>query len=97
VNIIELTWKGGSPQIHLVRSRTSCVLDEDRRGACQHEIEEYTFHALYACTREYVRQLPDSGASLTVLIHLKAAALDREDMAAPLRGISRFLVQDRDG
>ncbi|MCH5674925.1 hypothetical protein [Streptomyces gilvus] len=60
-------------------------------GPSDVDIEEYTFHTLDACIREYVQYFPESCEQAVILIHLEAAGLNRRSMAAPLRGLERFL------
>ncbi|MER6223645.1 hypothetical protein ACWCYL_35585 [Streptomyces sp. 900105755] len=63
-------------------------------GPTDSEIEDYTFNALDACIREYVRIFPECRDKAVVLVHLEASGINRRDMRAPLRGMERFLRVD---
>ncbi|MFJ3788915.1 hypothetical protein [Kitasatospora sp. NPDC090091] len=59
------------------------------------EVEEHSFHVLSACATEFLREFPELGDDAMILIHMEAAGIDHRNIDASLRGVLRFLSQDR--
>ncbi|MGW8728494.1 hypothetical protein ACWGNF_20980 [Streptomyces sp. NPDC055808] len=59
------------------------------------EIERHVFHVLDSCVAEFLNAFPEREESSKILVHLEAAGIDRRDLTAPLKGISKFLSQAR--
>lgn len=59
------------------------------------EIERHVFHVLDSCVAEFLNTFPERGGSSKILVHLEAAGIDRKDIAAPLKGVLKFLSQAR--
>lgn len=59
------------------------------------EIERHVFHVLDSCVAEFLNAFPGREESSKILVHLEAAGIDRRDLAAPLKGILKFLSQTR--
>lgn len=62
-------------------------------GSSEDEIELYACTSLGACISEFKRQFSDRWQKSQILVHLEASGLDREDINASLRGISKALKQ----
>ncbi len=60
-------------------------------AAADFEVEEHVVYVLSACLEVFLNRFPERKSESSVLVHLEAAAIDREDLEAPIRGIRKVL------